>query len=121
MTDELLWRWLRSKRSVDEAEACLLEHAQWRIGLAQITEVMNFSGSMQCRLLLMMKRLSSENGGDLLALASVKIHARMAYLHVHLQPGTESAINIPAANLHEMSEKESKIECRKISREVRGT
>ena len=39
MTDELLWRWLRSKGSVQEAEARLLAHAEWRISLGQITEV----------------------------------------------------------------------------------
>ena len=39
VTDELLWRWVKAKGSVADAEACLIEHAQWRIALGPITEV----------------------------------------------------------------------------------
>lgn len=38
VTEELLWRWLKSKGDVDVAEGCLLEHAQWRIDLGPISE-----------------------------------------------------------------------------------
>ena len=41
VTDELLWRWLRSKDSLEEAETCLLAHAEWRISLGRITEVVH--------------------------------------------------------------------------------
>ena len=39
VTDVLLLRWLKSKGNLIEAEAQLLDHAEWRIGLGQITEV----------------------------------------------------------------------------------
>ena len=39
MTDELLWRWLKSKGSVEETESCLVLHAEWRLALGRICEV----------------------------------------------------------------------------------
>lgn len=48
LTDELLWRWLRSKHSLEQAEAGLLDHASWRINVGQISEVA-FSRRMDCK------------------------------------------------------------------------
>jgi hypothetical protein len=39
VTDELLWRWIKAKGGVVEAEQALVTHAQWRIELGRISKV----------------------------------------------------------------------------------
>lgn len=38
VTDELLWRWIKAKGGVVEAEQALVTHAQWRIELGRISK-----------------------------------------------------------------------------------